>query len=425
MSGRTIAIIGGGRAGASALQTLRKSGWQEELVLITQEGSLPYERPPLSKDVLLGRTTTADLDILPPGWLEKNGIRFLSGLRAERIAPKERMLTLSDGAKIHYHRLLIATGAVPRILDRRGATLKGVLTLREAADADELRSHLSPEAKIVIIGGGLIGLEVAASAVSRGCHVTVVENCDQVLARVAPAELAKRVFEFHKSKGVDILLGQDVEAIQGETMATAVCLTGGQILPCDAVLIAIGASPASVLAESAGLQVGNGIIVDEFLRSSDEGIYAAGDVARFRNPAGSSIRLENWTNAQKQGAVAALNMLGQTERYQAIPWMWSDQFDKVIQIAGLLREGQTCVKRPLGDVGVAIFMVGVEGELQAAAAFGEVAAVARVIRPSLAVIERGLRLPVEQLADPGIDLKSIVNSWEYGRFNESQITVKQ
>ena len=193
----------------------------------------------------------------------------------------------------------------------------------------------------------------------------------------------------------------------------------------DAVLIAIGASPASVLAESAGLQVGNGIIVDEFLRSSDEGIYAAGDVARFRNPAGSSIRLENWTNAQKQGAVAALNMLGQTERYQAIPWMWSDQFDKVIQIAGLLREGQTCVKRPLGDVGVAIFMVGVEGELQAAAAFGEVAAVARVIRPSLAVIERGLRLPVEQLADPGIDLKSIVNSWEYGRFNESQITVKQ
>lgn len=404
-----MVIVGAGQAGARAALTLRDEGWPGPVMLIGEEAAPPYERPPLSKAVLRGEATPEAATIVDPPTLAERDVRLLAGKRVDSIDPTRKTLTLDDGRRLTYHRLLLATGARPRRLRLAGADLAGIHYLRTAEDAVALARALAPGTRLAIVGGGFIGLEVAASAISRGCTVTVIELGPRVLMRMVPQAIAEVVAARHRSAGVDLRCGETAAAFEGDGHLNAIRLASGARVHCGVAVVGIGAEPAVELAAAAGLAVEDGIMVDEALRTSHPDIFAAGDCCRFPNPLAENnhIRLEAWRNAESQGAHAARSMLGADEPYREVPWFWSDQYELTLQVAGLPGLASDTIARGVGDARL-LFHLDPAGRLVGASAIGRLAEIARDVRLAQMLIERRSHPDPRALASPTTRLRSML-----------------
>ncbi|WP_321884671.1 NAD(P)/FAD-dependent oxidoreductase [Paraburkholderia bannensis] len=331
-------IVGGGHAVAQLTASLRQEGWSGPISLVSAEAVLPYHRPPLSKAFLCGADSDDSLLIRPRDFYEKQSIDVRLGVRATAIDRGARRVTLDDGTALGYDKLVLATGAQVRRLDAPGATLANVFYLREIADVHALRAAVRPGARAVIVGGGYIGLETAASLRKHGLDVSVLEAQSRVLQRVTAPEVSAFYARVHEEEGVRLLTGVAIEAIEGDDQGRVrgVRLRDGRWLDADLVIVGVGVLPAAALATQSGLKVDNGIVVNEHARTSDTDIYAIGDCTRHFNPLYARwLRLESVQNANDQARAAALALCGKPEAYRALPWFWSDQFDLKLQIAGL------------------------------------------------------------------------------------------
>jgi 3-phenylpropionate/trans-cinnamate dioxygenase ferredoxin reductase component len=406
-----MVIVGGGQCGARAAQVLREGGWQGAITLVAEETAAPYERPPLSKAVLLGERTPEQGAIHREGFYREQNVDLRSGCRASAIDRAAHTVRLASGETLAYRRLLIATGAQPRHLRVPGADLAGVHTLRDAGDALAIAGELGPGRTIAVIGAGFIGLEVAASAVQRGCTVVVLEAAPRALMRAVPAEVAQCLVDHHRERGVDLRFDVQVVRFEGEGRVSGVVLGDGSVVACDAAVVGVGVMPRVALAQEAGLAIDNGIAVDSLLRTSDADIFAAGDVCSFVHPLyRQRIRLECWRNAEDQARVAALNMLGHEEPHRAVPWFWSDQYDMTIQIAGLPAFGATAAVRETGAASRVFFALDAEGVLVGASGVGQTGEIARDVRVAQELIARRARIDPARLADRATKLKSLLGA---------------
>jgi 3-phenylpropionate/trans-cinnamate dioxygenase ferredoxin reductase subunit len=335
---RTFVIVGASLAGAKAAETLREEGFDERVVVIGAEDERPYERPPLSKDYLRGEAERETVYVHPEGFYAEHDIELRLGRTAVSLNAAGSELTLDDGERLRYDRLLLATGAEPRRLSIPGGELDGVLYLRSVADCDALRGRLDRGGAVIVIGAGWIGAEVAASARQRGLDVTVIDPLTVPLERVLGTEVGAVYRDIHLDHGVQMLLGTGVEAFEGGTAVERVRTSDGRDLECDFVVVGVGVQPRTGLAAQAGLAVDNGILVDEHLQTSAPGVFAAGDVANAHHPFyRERIRVEHWANALHQGPVAARAMLGEPDVYDRLPYFFSDQYDVGMEYAGFAR----------------------------------------------------------------------------------------
>lgn len=409
LSEPAIVIVGAGHAGTAAAIALRECGWQGSVVLIGNEPLQPYERPPLSKAILLEQADAEPKLLLPPQRLEELAIAYLQSRSVISIDRAAHTITLSGGARLTYERLLLATGARPRSLTVPTADGSRVATLRTYADALFVRRYIGQGSKLVVIGGGFIGLEVAATAVSRGASVTVIETGHRLLTRAVPAPMAELIKIKHQRSGVRIEIGAAVERVDAVEGQSKVILTDGRILLADLVVVGIGAVPNVELAQAAGLSLDNGIALDEMLATSDPDIFGAGDCCSFPHSLyGERIRLEAWRNAHRQGMVAAANMLGENRVYDDVPWFWSDQYDETLQITGRCREEDLAITRNLGAKGQIVFYLAPDGRLVGACGFGSLGAIAKEIRFAEMLIGRQVSPSPEALADQAVNTKSLL-----------------
>jgi 3-phenylpropionate/trans-cinnamate dioxygenase ferredoxin reductase subunit len=398
-----MVIVGGGMAGARAVVSLRANGWQGPVTLIGEETLLPYDRPPLSKAMLTEEKEPSPAYLLDESMIASLKASFVRGARAVSLDRANKAVVLEDGRSIPYGKLLIATGAKPRRLTVEGGEL--AYTLRDFADGDHLRSRLRASRSAAIVGGGFIGLEVAASARKLGCAVTLIEAQPRILMRGVPEEIASVVHARHVAAGVTMEVGTALQAVETDGLR----LADGRKVAAEIVIAGIGAAPEVGLAKEAGLAVDNGITCDETLRTSDPDIYAAGDCCSFphRLFGNRRMRLEAWRNATDQANVATANMLGGSKPYVAVPWFWSDQYELSLQIAGSPGDGTITVRRQVGD-GFVVFHLDAAGRLVAASGIGTGNAIAREVKLAEMLIGRAASPPAEALADPSMQLKSLL-----------------
>lgn len=342
-----VLIVGAGHAGARCALAVREQGWQGELVLIGEEADCPYERPPLSKAVLQHGADPADATILSLARASELGIRMLRGETVVGIDPGRHEVRLGSAhLAFHYTHLVLATGSRPRTLPVPGTDLAGVHTLRTAADARTLAPALRPGASVVLIGGGFIGLEVAASALLRGCRVTVLETAPQLLARVLNFAIAGRMAALHRARGVDIRLGVRIVALEGLQSVRRVRLADGETIDADLVIVGVGALANDGLPTSAGMACADGVIVNNRAQTTAPQVLAIGDLARHQSLySARNIRLESWENAELQARVAACTIAGTEPEPRGVPWFWTDQFDVNLQILGFPRSSDDIVMR--------------------------------------------------------------------------------
>jgi 3-phenylpropionate/trans-cinnamate dioxygenase ferredoxin reductase component len=397
-----IVIIGAGQAAAQAIATLRAEAYGGALTLIGDEPFPPYQRPPLSKAYLSGDFTRDRLFLRPESFYTDSQCTMRLGARAAGIDRAAKRVHLEDGTAEVYDRLLLATGARVRTLPLRGAQLPGVHHLRGIVDVDALRSQLVPGARLAIIGGGYIGLEVAAVAVKRGVEVTVVEATDRVMVRAVTPRVSAFYEEAHRKAGVKLLLNATAQAIEGVNAVTGVVTNSGAVAA-DVVLIGVGIVPNQEIAHAAGLHCDNGITVDEFGATSDPDIFAAGDCTSHPSFGGGRVRLESVQNAIDQAKHTALAMVGRPTPYREVPWFWSDQYDLKLQIAGLAKPEDVTVLR--GDPATRKFAVfhlrdGVVAAVEAVNAAPEYIAGRRLIAARA-------RVAPERLADPAVPARSL------------------
>jgi len=331
-----VVVVGGGHAAAAFVNSVRRAGYAGRLVLVSNEPALPYYRPPLSKKYLAECQSVEQILIRPPAWYDEQLVQVRLGTQVAAIDRTAHAVALADGERIAYDRLVLATGAQPRRLPAAiGGDLDGVLQMRHLADADALAPQLQPGRRLVVIGGGYIGLEVAAVAAARGLQVALVEAAPRILQRVAAAATADHFRALHRAHGVELIEGvAPARLLADGHRVRAVLLADGRELAADAVLVGIGVQPNVELAAAAGLAVDDGICVDPCARTSDPHILAAGDCTSFEYR-GQRVRLESVQNANDQAAVAAHTVAGDPKPYAALPWFWSDQYDTKLQIAGL------------------------------------------------------------------------------------------
>jgi 3-phenylpropionate/trans-cinnamate dioxygenase ferredoxin reductase component len=335
VSERHFVIAGAGHAGGRAAEALRAAGHKGRITLLGAEHHPPYERPPLSKELLAGAIPIEKTYIRPHAWYGEQEIDLRLGNEAVAIDRAAQRVRMKDGTDVPYDALLLTTGARPRILRIPGGEGPRVLYLRDIDDSLRLRELLVPGARLAVIGAGFIGLEVAATAKKRGASVVVLELAPNVLARVCPPEIADYVADLHRKNGVEIRTGVGVTAIEETGAGLEIVTSGGERIEADYVAVGIGAQPNTEMAAAAGLAIEDGVKVDEFGRSSDPHIYAAGDVTRHFNPlVGRHIRLEAWQNAQNQAIAVAKVMAGGEVAFAEVPWFWTDQFDMNLQMAG-------------------------------------------------------------------------------------------
>jgi 3-phenylpropionate/trans-cinnamate dioxygenase ferredoxin reductase subunit len=355
-----IVIVGAGQAGVQTAEALRAGGFEGPITLLGDEPRGPYHRPPLSKAWLAGEMDAAQLVMRAPEMLARKNIELRTGVTVQRIDRAAKSVALADGSTLPYSGLVLATGATPRALPLPGADAPGVLPLRSRADASAIAERmgtcLEKALPIVVIGGGFIGLEVAATARKKGASVTVLEAAPRLLGRVLAPVLSDWYAELHRGHGVQLMLGAQVAAIEADASGvTGVKLADGTVLPAGLVVVGIGVSANDQLAREAGLECDRGIVVDGCGRTSDRSIVAAGDCTARRLADGSLLRLESVQNATEQGKSAAAALLGQDRPFTATPWFWSDQYDKKLQMAGLSMGADTWAVR--GDMASGSFSV--------------------------------------------------------------------
>ncbi len=351
---RHVVVVGAGQAGASLVAKLRNSGFDGKITLIGEEKALPYQRPPLSKKYLLGEMSLDRLFLRPESFYEDQRIDLMLGQRVSEIDPANKTVSVS-GEVIAYDELVFATGSAPRKLPAAiGGKLKGVFTVRDLADVDAMSPYFVKGNRVLIVGGGYIGLEAAAVAASRGLEVTLVEMADRILQRVAAPETSQFFKELHASHGVEILEGTGLSGLQGTTDVRGATLSDGSIIEVDFVVVGVGIEPASDLALSAGVDIENGIKTDARGETSVPHIWAAGDCASFPFQ-GAHIRLESVPNAIEQAEVVAENILGAEKEYVAKPWFWSDQYNVKLQIAGLNSGYERVVTRKTEGAGTSFW----------------------------------------------------------------------
>ena len=404
-SEQTIVIVGAGQAGGWAAQTLRKEGFAGRVVMVGDECHPPHERPPLSKAVLAGEATAESTWLQKPEAFDALAVDWRAGSRVARIDRASKSLVMADGESIHYDKLILCTGGRARPLAIPGADALAVHTLRTIDNALALAPVLGPGHTVVVIGGGWIGLEVAATARKKGAEVIVIEAQNRLCERTVPCEISEHLLALHRSHGTRVLLGAGVAGLQtslgGRSIVT---LANGEALTCDAIVAGIGMLPNDELARDAGLECEGGVIVDSRCRTSDPDILAAGDVAVTPNPwAGRRLRLESWQNAQEQGIAAARSALGLEVDYQPLPWFWSDQYEVNLQIFGMPAPAHRVVLR--GDRSAGSFvMFFLDGD-KVVAALGPNSA--RDLRFARRLIERRTSVDAGRLADLQVPLSKL------------------
>ena len=405
MSPPTIVIAGAGQAGSHTAASLRELGFDGRVVLVGDEPHLPYQRPPLSKGHLTGSTSRDNLWLHPSKFYEQHEIQLHLAESVRRIDRTNARVQLGNGAFLDYDHLVLALGARNRTLQVPGAELDGVVGLRNLSEADDIRDRLGRARHVVVVGGGFIGLEVAATAAKLGIEAVVIEVADQLMGRVLSAQMAGVVLDAHRSRGLRVELCTSVAGLTGAAgKVGAVTTTDGREFPADMVLVGIGAVPNTGLADDAGLKVDNGIVVDEYLATDDEQISAVGDCTSCPNrfAGGRPVRLESVHNATAQPRTLAARLVGRPEPYNSVPWFWSDQADLKLQIAGLSAQSSHAVLR--GDV---------EGGRFSAFCFhdGALHSVESLNRPGDHMAARKLLalgdcLTPEQAGDPNFDLRA-------------------
>lgn len=401
-----VVIVGGGHAGAQAAIALRQGGFAGTLAIVTEEGEQPYERPPLSKDYLLGQRAFDRMLIRPFAFWAERAVTFLLGRTVTAVDPAGHRLTTAAGEAIGYGTLIWAAGGKSRRLSCSGHDLHGVHALRTRADADALIAALPQVGRAVIVGGGYIGLEAAAALVKLGKKVVLLEAQDRVLARVAGEALARFYEAEHRARGVDLRLGTTVSCIEGEGgRAASVLLADGERLACDLVVAGIGIAPVAAPLHAAGAEGGDGVAIDEQCRTSLPDIYAIGDCASHRNrfAGGAWIRLESVQNAHDQAVVAARTILGAEVSYDAVPWFWSDQYDLKLQTVGLSAGHDQAVLRGAPDTRSFSLVYLREGRVIALDCVNRTRDYAQGRR----LVAEGLSADPARLADPAIPLKAI------------------
>ncbi|MDR7186962.1 3-phenylpropionate/trans-cinnamate dioxygenase ferredoxin reductase subunit [Microbacterium trichothecenolyticum] len=400
-------IIGGGLAGGTAAEALRNEGFDGDITVVTAEAHPPYQRPPLSKGYLAG---TEDLDAVilhPAEWYEERGIRLITGVAVTSLEPAAHAVELEDGERLTYDAVLLATGATPRMIPLPGHDLPGVTTLRRLDDSDELRAQLREGGKrLVVIGAGWIGMEVAATARGFGNEVAILERDAVPLAMALGAEMGEVFRALHLEHGVDLRTSVGVDRIVGDGRAEGV-VVDGETLPADLVLVGVGASPNTALAEEAGLDILNGVLTDEALRTSAADVYAAGDIANAFHPVlQRHLRSEHWANALNAGKVVARSMLGKPASFDDIPYFYTDQYDLGMELSGyapLMTDAEIVVR---GDVDAREF-IGFwtdDGRIVA----GMNVNVWDVNDKVQDLIRSGVRIDPDRLRDPEVPLEDLI-----------------
>ncbi|MFG2096776.1 NAD(P)/FAD-dependent oxidoreductase [Streptomyces sp. NPDC048612] len=401
-------IAGAGLAGAKAAETLREEGFDGPLVLLGDERERPYERPPLSKGYLLGSEERESVFVHPAEWYAEHGVELRLGQAVTALDPAGHEVTLADGSRLGYAKLLLATGSSPRPLPVPGADLGGVHYLRRLADSDRLKEVFGSASRVVVIGAGWIGLETTAAARAAGAEVTVLEAAALPLLRVLGPEVARVFATLHTDHGVELRCGVQVAEITGTGGAVdGVRLADGSLIGADAVIVGVGITPNSEPAAAAGLKVDNGVVVDERLCSSHPDVFAAGDVANAYHPLlGRHLRVEHWANALHQPRTAARAMLGQDVRYDRLPYFFTDQYDLGMEYTGYVEpEGYDRVVFR-GDPGTREFLAFwlAEGRVLA----GMNVNVWDVTEPIRALVTSGRAVDPERLADPAVPLPELL-----------------
>ena len=401
---RTFLLVGGGQASAVAARTLRRSGFDGRLVVVGEEDERPYQRPPLSKEYLHSGDASA-LELLPVAWTEQQAVEVRTGVRAMTISARDGGVLLDDGSFLAADAVLLATGARARRLP--GLEGEDVFYLRSRADADALRARLLPGVRVVMVGGGFIGAELASAAIDRGAEVTVLEAGPVPLAQAIGPRLGEACARLQRAAGVDVRVDCLVHAVRRAGGRLVVATSRGDV-DADLVVVGVGAVPNQEIAVDSGIEVDNGILVDEYCRTSLERVFAAGDVANHEHPGiGRRLRVEHFDNASRQAAVAARNMLGESAPYDEPHWFWSDQFGHNLQYAGHASATDRLVVRgDLGDDAWSAFFL--DGD-RVTGAFGvdtgeDIALARELVRMRLSV-------PEGQLADPTVDLFELMEEW--------------
>jgi 3-phenylpropionate/trans-cinnamate dioxygenase ferredoxin reductase subunit len=407
-----VVVVGGGQAGGRLTQILGAYPNDFQVTLVCQEPHPPYERPPLTKGILTGKTTLEDCLI----WRKQDdawrNVDLRLGVSAVAINRDARSVQISDGARLDYDVLVLATGASVRRFSVAGAELAGVHYLRNIDDSLAIAERLARSEHLVVVGGGFIGLEIAASARAQGIDTTLIEASDRFLARVVPPMIADRLAKRHQSEGVRTRMGAMIERFvssdRGELCAVE--LSTGEVLPCDLAVIGVGVKANSGLATGAGLDVDIGIRVDESLRTDDPSIFACGDAATFWHPLFDQyVRVEAWQNAEDHARVIARSIMGEKAVCDAVPWFWSDQYDLSLQIAGLPGLGSSMAARMTDDGAVILFHLTPSGRIVGATGLGSAESIGRDVRLAKLLIANRAHPDPALLRDATAGLKSIVN----------------
>jgi 3-phenylpropionate/trans-cinnamate dioxygenase ferredoxin reductase subunit len=400
----TFVIIGASLAGGVAAATLRQDGFDGDVILVGADPHPPYERPPLSKQYLRGEAPFEKSLVRPAGFYEQNRIETLLGVRATAIDVGTRSVSLDTGRALHYDKLLITTGVRNRRLSIPGSQLKGIFDLRSIADADQLRNEVAAGRKAVVIGMGFIGCEVSASLRQKGVAVTAIDPSPVPLFRVLGNEVGQTIAAIHRDQGVETIFEDVVTGFEGTGRVERVITRNGRRVECDFAVAGIGVEPAIDFLAGTGVEIDNGILVDERCRTNVGDIYAAGDVANHYHPVFQRrMRVEHWQNAMLQGAAAARNMSGNGAPYDAVHWFWSDQYDANVQYAGFHREYDRVLTRgSLNDRRFLAFYLN-QGRIDAAVALNR----GKDLRRVMPLIKQRQKVDPDQLADEGVDLRAV------------------
>ena len=401
-----IVVIGAGQAGAACVAKLRGLGYQGAITMVGDEPVFPYQRPPLSKKYLLGELTLERLYLRPASFYQDNQITVHTGQRVQAIDRHAKSVQLTNET-LTYDHLVLATGSAPRRLPAAiGGDLRGVFTVRDLADADAMAPYFQPGAKVLIVGGGYIGLEAAAVAAAKGLQVVLVEMAPRILQRVAAPETSAYFRDLHSRHGVDIREAVGLQGLQGsDGHVSGATLSDGTELAVDFVIVGVGIAPATELAQAAGLELDNGIAADQHGRTSDPHIWTAGDCASFPHQ-GGRIRLESVPNAIDMAECVAENIMGAEKTYVPQPWFWSDQYDVKLQIAGLNTGYDRVVARAGDKPGAASFWYFAGAQLLAVDAAND----PRAYMIGKRLIDAGKTVPIDVVADPASDLKALMKA---------------